>query len=265
MTYLLWSQSPKMRSFHDCHASERRMCVCPEMKHAFNLEGRYIPLHTLSNGRKHKNTNKKQVCWFFCVFFERKKTSLPWNLPFSKKFRCLSHGPSSEFSPRTAAPSAGGPGGLGRENPNGATSTFGPSGACKKKGQERWIVTWSKYVEVFVDVRWGCCTFSVVFFEYRIATGWSRVFGIVVCPPSGEEDLVIWGDAGQAVDLVPSQVSIHFNKMGFVQLKVSWIRRFPTSLASFDFSVFSLFANMYLRMLQVSERLWLDKNLLNWS
>lgn len=79
---------------------------------------------------------------------------------------------------------------------------------------------------------------------------------------------VVWGDAGQAVDLVPSQVSIHFNKtfrMGFVQLKVSWIRRFPTSKGGelWFFSFF--FVCTYLSMLQVSERLWLDKNLLNWS
>ena len=192
---------------------------------------RCIPLQMGENIKT--PTKNKSVGFLFVFFFERNSKIPPLKSSILLAFRCLSHGPSSELSPRTAAPSAGSPGGLGRENPNGATSTFGPSGACKKKGQERWIVTWSKCSEVFVGpLLMVAAYFLLFFFKYRIATGWSRVFWILVCPPSGEEDLVIWGDAGQAVDLVPSQVSIHFNKtfrMGFVQLKVSWIRRFPTS------------------------------------
>ena len=167
---------------------------------------RCIPLQT---GENIKTPTKNKSVGFLRFFFERKQNFLPWNLPFSKKFRCLSHGPSSEFSPRTAAPSAGGPGGLGRENPNGATSTFGPSGACTKKGQERWIVTWSKWFEVFVGVA-GLLHIFCCFC-------WS-----IVLPLVGHVCLGLW---------------FVLLRMGFVQLKVSWIRRFTTSLASFDCSV----------------------------
>lgn len=127
---------------------------------------RSIPLQ-IGENIKTPTTNKSVRFFVFLL----NENFLPWNLPFLRAFRCLSHGPSSELSPRTAAPSAGGPGGLGRENPNGATSTCGPSGACTKKGQERWIVTCSKWFEVF---RWGCgmvaAYFLLFFFGYRIAT-----------------------------------------------------------------------------------------------
>ena len=167
------------------------------------LKDATYPCIPLQMGENIKTPTKNKPVRFFCVFFERKKTSLPWNHPFSKKFRCLSHGPSSEFSPRTAAPSAGGPGGLGRENPNGATSTFGPSGACTKKGQGRWIVTCSKWFEVFFVF---CCWVAAYFLLF--------LFSIVV-PLVGYVSFGLW---------------FVLLRMGFVQLKVSWIRRFTSAL-----------------------------------
>ncbi len=107
---------------------------------------------------------------------------------------------------------------------------------------------------------------SGFFWGYRRATVWSRVFWIVVCPPWGK---ISWFGAmlDKQVSTIPS-LYIHFSKTfpNGLRSAESWLdQKIHYISGEFDCLVFSLLANTYLRMLQVSERLWLDKNLLNWS
>ena len=143
---------------------------------------RCIPLQMEKTFKK-KHQHKTSLLGF-CVFLNEKKTlSLKSSIlkevqvPFARpKLGVLStHGGSK--CRRLRRPR--------RENPNGATSTFGPSGACKKKGQERWIVTWSKCSYVFVGVAVCCCIFSVVFpLVFVLPLVGHVCFGLwFVCPP----------------------------------------------------------------------------------
>ena len=184
---------------------------------------RSIPLQI---GENIKTPTKNKSVGFFCVFFGTKKNLSPLKssilkevqVPFARpKLGVIStHGGSKCKRPRRPRPWCS-----KRRNEH-----IRPVGSLQEERPREMDCNLVEDVEVFVEFVGvaGCCICSVVFFEYRIAT----VFG--------------HGCFGLWFVLL---------RMGFVQLKVSWITRFTTSLASFDCSVFFFVCNPYLRMLQV--------------